>query len=411
MSQEMLIGQILRALSNHSELITQAYTQGRVQTESSTNIQLLVNSGLLQGNTSDGFRLVAPLRDMLDIVIQREKRRIKALDVAAWREQVIHLVEQYTNALQEDRHDDAQFHFQSLRDEIYTLSDSMTDQTHLLGLKLENEFGYVSTMAEKRRENAQLLKQAERLMDAMSIVSHDDLDEWGASHFELRQLLNSELDRHIFAARERLNLILPRLRHKLFGQSIPDQQTALVKKWQSYLFRHPEYVPERPAEVKLRDFQATAFNTIAAEEDQITLQPNIGLHNENVCQVIAARISQKEYREKSPSVVENSKNEVITIKPSAKTERLTTPSEFQKLVKVFISTMPSGQTVSALNFLKSTQTDLKPRDWLLGLHIWTNQDLRRSRLSKRLSAKPLRQSEEKGLGNVLISDYEFYLND
>ncbi len=67
--------------------------------------------------------------------------------------------------------------------------------------------------------------------------------------------------------------------------------------------------------------------------------------------------------------------------------------------------------VSALNFLKSTQTDLKPRDWLLGLHIWTNQDLRRSRLSKRLSAKPLRQSEEKGLGNVLISDYEFYLND
>jgi hypothetical protein len=412
MSQEMLIGQILRALSNHSELITQAYTQGRVQTESSTNIQLLVNSGLLQGNTSDGFRLVAPLRDMLDIVIQREKRRIKALDVAAWREQVIHLVEQYTNALQEDRHDDAQFHFQSLRDEIYTLSDSMSDQTHLLGLKLENEFGYVSTMAEKRRENAQLLKQAERLMDAMSIVSHDDLDEWGSSHFELRQLLNSELDRHIFAARERLNLILPRLRHKLFGQSIPDQQTALVKKWQSYLFRHPEYVPERPAEVKLRDFQATAFNTIAAaEEDQITLQPNIGLHNENVCEVIAARISQKEYREKSPSVVENSKNEVITIKPSAKTERLTTPSEFQKLVKVFISTMPPGQTVSALHFLKSTQTDLKPRDWLLGLHIWTNQDLRRSRLSKRLSAKPLRQSEEKGLGNVLISDYEFYLND
>ena len=344
-------------------------------------------------------------------MIQREKRRIKALDVAAWREQVIHLVEQYTNALQEDRLDDAQFHFQSLRDEIYTLSDSMTDQTHLLGLKLENEFGYVSTMAEKRRENAQLLKQAERLMDAMSIVSHDDLDEWGASHFELRQLLNSELDRHIFAARERLNLILPRLRHKLFGQSIPDQQTALVKKWQSYLFRHPEYVPERPAEVKLRDFQATAFNTIAAEEDQITLQPNIGLHNENVCEVIAARISQKEYREKSPSVVENSKNEVITIKPSAKTERLTTPSEFQKLVKVFISTMPPGQTVSALHFLKSTQTDLKPRDWLLGLHIWTNQDLRRSRLSKRLSAKPLRQSEEKGLGNVLISDYEFYLND
>ena len=412
MSQDMLIEQILRALSNHSELITQAYTQGRVQTESSTNIQLLVNSGLLQGNTSDGFRLVAPLRDMLDIVIQREKRRIKALDVAAWREQVIHLVEQYTNALQEDRHDDAQFHFQSLRDEIYTLSDSMSDQTHLLGLKLENEFGYVSTMAEKRRENAQLLKQAERLMDAMSIVSHDDLDEWGASHFELRQLLNSELDRHIFAARERLNLILPRLRHKLFGQSIPDQQTALVKKWQSYLFRHPEYVPERPAEVKLRDFQATAFNTIAAaEEDQITLQPNIGLHNENVCEVIAARISQKEYREKSPSVVENSKNEVITIKPSAKTERLTTPSEFQKLVKVFISTMPPGQTVSALHFLKSTQTDLKPRDWLLGLHIWTNQDLRRSRLSKRLSAKPLRQSEEKGLGNVLISDYEFYLHD
>ena len=244
MSQEMLIGQILRALANHSELITHAYTQGRVQTESSTNIQLLVNSGLLQGNTSDGFRLVAPLRDMLDLVIQREKRRIKALDVAAWREQVIHLVEQYTNALQEDRHDDAQFHFQSLRDEIYTLSDSMSDQTHLLGLKLENEFGYVSTMAEKRRENAQLLKQAERLMDAMSIVSHDDLDEWGASHFELRQLLNSELDRHIFAARERLNLILPRLRHKLFGQSIPDQQTALVKKWQSYLFRHPEYVPD-----------------------------------------------------------------------------------------------------------------------------------------------------------------------
>jgi hypothetical protein len=124
MSQDMLIEQILRALSNHSELITQAYTQGRVQTESSTNIQLLVNSGLLQGNTSDGFRLVAPLRDMLDIVIQREKRRIKALDVAAWREQVIHLVEQYTNALQEDRHDDAQFHFQSLRDEIYTLSGS-----------------------------------------------------------------------------------------------------------------------------------------------------------------------------------------------------------------------------------------------------------------------------------------------
>lgn len=35
---------------------------------------------------------------------------------------------------------------QSLRDEIYTLSDSMSDQTHLLGLKLENEFGYVSTM-------------------------------------------------------------------------------------------------------------------------------------------------------------------------------------------------------------------------------------------------------------------------
>lgn len=411
MSQEMLIGQILRALANHSELITHAYTQGRVQTESSTNIQLLVNSGLLQGNTSDGFRLVAPLRDMLDLVIQREKRRIKALDVAAWREQVIHLVEQYTNALQEDRHDDAQFHFQSLRDEIYTLSDSMSDQTHLLGLKLENEFGYVSTMAEKRRENAQLLKQAERLMDAMSIVSHDDLDEWGASHFELRQLLNSELDRHIFAARERLNLILPRLRHKLFGQSIPDQQTALVKKWQSYLFRHPEYVPERPVDIKLPDYQHTALNTIAAEDDQILLQPNIGLHSEDVCSVIAARISQKEYREKSPSVIEVNKKEAVSIEPSAKTQRLTIPSEFQRLVKIFISTMPQGKTVSALNFLQTQDSVLKPRDWLLGLHIWTRQDLLRSRLSKRLHVTPILRPEEIGLGNLFISDYEFILND
>ena len=73
--------------------------------------------------------------------------------------------------------------------------------------------------------------------------------------------------------------------------------------------------------------------------------------------------------------------------------------------------MPQGKTVSALNFLQTQDSVLKPRDWLLGLHIWTRQDLLRSRLSKRLHVTPILRPEEIGLGNLFISDYEFILND
>lgn len=399
MSQSV-ISEVIKALHAQQGNIEDAYHQREVQVERSRSWQTLANQGLVSGTYEQGFRLSSALRDMFDVAVQKEQRRIRAVDIAAWQEQMLHAVEQYTHAKNEQRNDDADHHLEAIRNDVYSLTDSVKDNTALLDLKLDNHFGYVSTLEEKKRENQQVIQQVTRLSDSLALLDRDELDRLASQHIPLRRVFYNDLLTQAQRTREKLQHLLPKLRHKLFGYHRPEHHAQRLKQWRTYLYRHAEF--EFSCETEP---EKALYNRLPRKTGAI--QPRIHLGIAKVNQQVAERLANKVFTERSQTTDPKVKSEKCQLTLSQQSERELNPSQFQTLVVSFIRSLPPNKPVSALLFLQQADQALPSNLWLFALHVWVRQDLDKSPLKQRISAEPILSAQPSGVGNMIIHDYKF----
>lgn len=224
------IQETLKALHGCSDLLMEAYAGDRTFPDAApTNWQVLTNLRLLHGNEVDGYRLSNTLRNLFDTIANAERRRLKTQNIEEWLTEIRHLIGSYRTANSRGSLEDASHWFQMVRDMVYELVDNLTLDCALLDFKVESQYGYVSTLEEKARENRFFHDRTGRLLDALTALSERELKALSDLDLDLRKLFLEELLPALQRCLEVLGDLLPRMRSLLWRFRVTDDQTRLVR--------------------------------------------------------------------------------------------------------------------------------------------------------------------------------------
>ncbi|MBU2918029.1 phosphoenolpyruvate carboxylase [Psychrosphaera sp. F3M07] len=237
---------LLNALSNHSELIMQAYFSGSVnEAEYSPNIiQSLIDLKVLWRPESDvQLRLRPSLRTLLEESLQDESNRQIDANIGNLLATLTTQAEHYKEALAHQKYNESQAHLSDLTEHVYTLTETLSTNVRLLWSRISNEFGYVSSVDAKIRENELAQTQVTDMLNQLSMFHFDTLSQLAGSHRELRHLLVITLQSAFATSTQELSLVQSKLLELLGRFREFKGRTRLLKGFMLHMEQKPDFTP------------------------------------------------------------------------------------------------------------------------------------------------------------------------
>ena len=237
---------LLNALSNHSELIMQAYFSGSVnEAEYSPNIiQSLIDLKVLWRPESDvQLRLRPSLRTLLEESLQDESNRQIDANIGNLLATLTTQAEHYKEALAHQKYHESQAHLSDLTEHVYTLTETLSTNVRLLWSRISNEFGYVSSVDAKIRENELAQTQVTDMLNQLSMFHFDTLSQLAGSHRELRHLLVITLQSAFATSTQELSLVQSKLLELLGRFREFKGRTRLLKGFMLHMEQKPDFTP------------------------------------------------------------------------------------------------------------------------------------------------------------------------
>ena len=176
---------LLNALSRHSDLIMQAYINGVVDEKeySKKVLDQLVQLGVLwRPDPQSRLRLKNAVRTLLEGSLQDERSRNIDANIGASIASLKTLAEHYKEALHYQRYAESQAHMSDLTEHVYQLTESLGNSVRLLFGRINNEFGYVSSVEAKIRENELAQEQVSELLNQLEFFRFDELSDVAGSN-------------------------------------------------------------------------------------------------------------------------------------------------------------------------------------------------------------------------------------
>lgn len=237
---------LIGRLASHQDLVSQAYYNGELikDEDSARGIELLQQHKVLIPRGEDAYTLHTTLRRFFDAALNIERLYGIGSDLGVAFERL----EQLTNALFDVAHEgqieDRERIEDEIRQSIYEISDNLAaDLAHLRTL-VENRFGNVSTLAEKKRQNAYYIGRTEKVVRAIELFTLSDLGEriqTQGAFANIAAMFRAQLQERLPSFRQNLNDILEILKQYLFEYREIEERTRRVRSLWLYLERHPVF--------------------------------------------------------------------------------------------------------------------------------------------------------------------------
>ncbi|MCG5515364.1 MULTISPECIES: hypothetical protein [unclassified Ectothiorhodospira] len=236
----------LALLGKHAETLMAGYACDEVPLEglSTTALNRLLAARILwRPDEHSGVKLAPKVRELIAEMLADETRRHVNADVAETLELVRTLVQSYREARDAGEYWRQEQQLLRLRQEVDDLNGRFADAIDSLWRRLNSDFGFVSRLGDKVRENERAQKQIVRLLDGLELIKFDELIELVGSDGALRKLLVSglqqQLTQHYTSLREvqrRLIELMARFRQQ-------QSRSRLVAGMVGFLREHPNFVP------------------------------------------------------------------------------------------------------------------------------------------------------------------------
>lgn len=394
---------LLNALSKHSELIMQAYFSGSVnEAEYSPKIiQNLIDLKVLWRPESDvQLRLRPALRTLLEESLQDENNRQLDANIGNLLITLKTQAEHYKEALQHQKYHESQAYLSDLTEHVYTLTETLATNVRLLWSRITNEFGYVSSVEAKIRENELAQSQVTDMLNQLSMFQFDELSQLAGSHRELRHLLVVTLQSAFATSTQELSLVQAKLIELLGRFREFKGRTRLLKGFLLHLEQKPDFVPNNypgmsnvPNIVNISEGiikpASADVNNIEQEFSLIDLVGQIRSIN---------RIGE----------LKTSKNEVNPIVIESNTEIDLEDGELKIAVEdFFCQVIEKGVNLSALQYYENQDLSFDPEVWLYQV-IGAYQALPDTE-REFLDVETQGQAHEHFNGNFIIKDIEIGL--
>lgn len=241
---------LLNALSNHAELIMKAYFSGSVnEAEYSPKvIQNLIDLKVFWRPESDvQLRLRPALRTLLEESLQDENNRQIDANIGNLLARLKTQAEHYKEALSHQKYHESQAYLSDLTEHVYTLTETLATNVRLLWSRISNEFGYVSSVDAKIRENELAQKQVTDMLDQLTMFHFDQLSQLAGSHRELRHLLVVTLQSAFATSTQELSLVQSKLIELLGRFREFKGRTRLLKGFMLHMEQQPDFAPVNSA--------------------------------------------------------------------------------------------------------------------------------------------------------------------
>lgn len=260
----------LALLGKHADVLMQAYTRDEVPLESLSDSalrKLLAARILWRPDEQSGVKLAPKVRELIAEMLADETRRHVNADVAETLELIRALVHSYREARSRGEHWRLEQQLMRLRQEVDDLNGRFADAIDSLWQRLNSDFGFVSQLNDKIRENDRAQKQIARLLDGLALIDFDELIELVGSDGSLRKLLISQLQRQLSNHYTGLREVQRRLIELMARFRKQQARSRLISGMAAFMREHPGFVPgnyARRSEVPGLVNQAAPLSAAAA---------------------------------------------------------------------------------------------------------------------------------------------------
>jgi hypothetical protein len=390
---------LLNALSNHSELIMQAYFSGNVnEAEYSPKIiQNLIDLKVLWRPESEvQLRLRPSLRTLLEESLQDESNRQIDANIGNLLATLKTQAEHYKESIANQRYHDSKAYLSDLTEHVYTLTETLSTNVRLLWSRISNEFGYVGSVDAKIRENELAQGQVTDMLNQLSMFRFDELSQLAGSHRELRHLLVITLQSSFVTSTQELSLVQSKLL-ELLGRFREFQgRTRLLKGFMLHMEQTPDFQPSnygalsdipqlfnvakpiiQPASVDVNNVELE-FELVSLVSHIRTINRNWGLQTKQ--QSEAVRIEQE--------------TEVNLVDDHLK----------MAVEDYFCHVIETGRSATALEYYRDKQLEFDPEVWIYQVigayHGLPDHD------RQYLEIDPMGAYDDTFIGNFMITDIE-----
>ncbi|WP_069383557.1 hypothetical protein [Halomonas caseinilytica] len=260
----------LALLGKHADALMQGYSRDEVPLEalSETALRRLLAARIVwRPDDHGGVKLTPRVRELIAEMLADETRRHVNADVGETLELLRSLVQSYREALNQGEHWRQEQQLLRLRQAVDDLNGRFADAIDSLWQRLNSDFGFVSRLNDKIRENDRAQKQIVRLLDGLQLIDFNELIELVGTDGALRKLLISQLQRQLSQHYTSLREVQSRLTELMARFRQQQSRSRLVSGMAAFLREHPSFVPgnyARRSEVPELVNQATPLTAAAA---------------------------------------------------------------------------------------------------------------------------------------------------
>jgi len=363
----------LNLIGKHSEQLMHAYINGHFD-EVSVNesaLDKLVKARLLhRPDENQPLSLRPDVNSLIASLTEDERKRQINADVAGQLEQIRTRVKHFSDAQYRGDYSASEHHFQLLTEKVHDMTGQFSDAIASLWNRLNSDFGFVSNLGEKIRENELAQKQLRRLLDGFELIDFNELIELAQSSGPLRKLLVSQLQVTISDSSSSLLEVQKRLVELMARFRQQQERAQLITNMAAFLKQHPNFevgdYPNRSNVPELINQAAPIIANASVALDKLGDQQVLGDIVRSIDIVSSC------YVEPLTSSGEFDLEAELAIE--AKHQQLKEDVE-----SFFIDVLEQEQTVSALDYLADNKLDWDGEMWLFQViaeHEGLTKDIR-----------------------------------
>ncbi len=237
----------LKNLGRHSELILDTYLEGEVPThyeaDSKSIDTLILQQVLWRPSANESLHLTSAIITMLNQALKDDRNRQIDLNIGSSLSIIKTLIHHYKEAQFNQNYQDAAGHLMDINQQVFTIIESMRRSVRSLWMHVNSEFGMVSTLPAKIRENELAQKQVEAIISALDMFDFKDLTELAGYNPQLRKMLVVNLQREIGDCLTELLSVQTRLFQILGHFKEMHARSNLIRGFQLFTSNHPEFKP------------------------------------------------------------------------------------------------------------------------------------------------------------------------
>ncbi|MCG7533336.1 hypothetical protein MHM98_18570 [Psychrobium sp. MM17-31] len=348
----------LNLIGKYSSQLMDAYIKGHFD-ETSINdsaLDKLVKGRILhRPDESQPLSLRPDMNALIASLTEDERKRQINADVAGQLEQIRTLVKHFSDAQYRGDYVGSEHHFQLLTEKVHDMTGQFSDAIVSLWNRLNSDFGFVSNLSDKIRENELAQKQLRRLLDGFELIDFNEMIELAQSSGPLRKLLVSQLQVVISDHSSSLLEVQKRLVELMARFRQQQERAQLISNMAAFLKQHPKFevgdYPNRTVVPENINHAAPIIASASVALDRVGDQQPLG----DIVRTL--ELSTNEYVEPLSSGGEFDLEEVLAVE--AKHQQLKEDVE-----NFFISLFDSEGVVSALDYLEQSKLDWDGETWL-----------------------------------------------